>query len=86
MKIISILLLTLLIALIKADTCGGNCPSNTCPSCPCGTAANWIDIPSLCSRYGWGQSCCQCIVRNESGGNAHAMLFNTNDTWDVGAF
>jgi hypothetical protein len=42
------------------------------------------DIATWCSKHSWSQSCCKCIVSHESGGNAHAMLYNTNHTFDVG--
>ena len=33
----------------QSNTCGGNCPTNTCPSCPCGTAKGSIaDIQKFC--------------------------------------
>lgn len=41
-----------------SGTCGGNCPSGDCGSCPCGTSPNQQDIASWCSQYGWDQSCC----------------------------
>merc|ERR1712146_199284 len=68
------LLLIALVALARAEveevegTCGGNCPSNTCSSCDCGTSPNNVNINSYCSKYSdWSQSCCQCIVQHESG-------------------
>ena len=82
MKLILLTLAILAIAL--ADTCGGNCPSGRCPSCPCGTSPNRADISGWCAKYGWDQNCCRCIVSHESGGNANAMLFNTNGSYDVG--
>ncbi len=78
--------LVFLVAAIYADNCGGNCPGNRCPSCPCGTSPARVDIASVCRRYSWSQSCCQCIVSHESGGNAHAMNYNSNGTFDVGLF
>jgi len=69
------------------NTCGGNCPSNDCPSCVCGSSTDYVDIASLCAEYGsWSQSCCQCIVTHESSGNANAENYNTNGSYDVGAF
>ena len=82
MKII--VLICLIFALAFADTCGGNCPSGKCPSCPCGTSKLMADITGWCAKYNWNQACCKCIVSHESGGNAHAMLYNTNNTYDVG--
>ena len=78
------ILLLLIFAIAFADTCGGNCPSGRCPSCPCGTTKNMGDITGWCAKYGWNQNCCHCIVSHESGGNANAMLYNTNGTFDVG--
>merc|ERR1712146_222209 len=87
------LLLIALVALARAEveevegTCGGNCPSNTCSSCDCGTSPNNVNINSYCSKYSdWSQSCCQCIVQHESGGNANAQNHNTNGSDDVGLF
>ena len=71
---------------VLSNTCGGNCPSNDCPSCPCGTAASPQNINSWCSQYSWNQACCQCIVKHESGGNANAANYNTNGSFDVGLF
>lgn len=82
MKLVILILVVLSVAF--ADTCGGNCPSGKCPSCPCGTTANRADIAGWCSKYSWNQACCKCIVSHESGGNGNAMLFNTNNTFDVG--
>jgi len=66
-------------------TCGGNCPSNDCPSCPCGSTGAVQDIATQCARFsGWSQACCQCIVKHESGGNANAANYNTNGSFDVG--
>merc|ERR1712107_876132 len=66
------LLLIALVASARAEgeevegTCGGNCPSNTCSSCDCGTSPNNVNINSYCSKYSdWSQSCCQCIATRE---------------------
>jgi hypothetical protein len=70
-----------------ANTCGGNCPSDDCPSCPCGTSVSYVDIAQLCARYtGWSQTCCQCIVYHESKGMINAANYNTDSSFDVGAF
>lgn len=79
-----IIILSVIISFVLADTCGGNCPSGKCPSCPCGTTKNLGDISGWCAKHNWNQSCCQCIVSHESGGNANAMFYNTNQTFDVG--
>ena len=56
-----------------ANTCGGNCPSGSCTTCYCGSSESYVDIAANCAKFsGWSQACCQCIVRHESGGNAHA--------------
>jgi len=68
-------------------TCGGNCPSGDCTSsCPCGSTPNTSISPAeACASFnGWSQSCCQCIVNHESGGNQNAMNQNTDGTFDVG--
>ena len=72
------------IALVFADTCGGNCPQGKCPSCPCGTSKNMLDIASWCAKYSWSQACCKCVVSHESGGNGNAANYNTNGSFDVG--
>lgn len=81
MKVVIVLLL---IALVLADSCGGNCPSGKCTSCPCGTAKSVQDIATWCAKHSWNQNCCKCIVSHESGGNAHAVNHNTNGSDDVG--
>ncbi len=81
-----VLFLALGLALVLANTCGGNCPSGKCNDCKCGTAASHVDIAAACARHGWNQACCQCIVKHESGGNAHAQLHNTNGSDDVGVW
>ena len=71
--------------IILADNCGGNCPSGSCDTCHCGYSPSYVDIASACASFGgWSQSCCECIARAESGGNANAQLHNTNDSDDVG--
>lgn len=78
------LVLALGLSMVLANTCGGNCPSNKCTDCKCSGVAH-VDIASACAQYsGWSQSCCQCIVQHESGGNSHAQLHNTNGSDDVG--
>jgi hypothetical protein len=76
--------------LVTADTCGGNCPSDDCPSgnCPCGTSSNYVSPSSYCSQasVGWSQACCNCIANAESGGNANAVNYNDNGSFDVGLY
>ena len=80
-----VIVLLALVAGVLSNTCGGNCPSNDCPSCPCGTSPSPQNIAHWCSQYsGWNQACCQCIVSHESGGNANALNYNTNGSFDVG--
>jgi hypothetical protein len=75
------------IGLGMANTCGGNCPNNDCPSCPCGDTVTYIDIAQLCARYSeWNQKCCQCIVYHESNGDINNVNYNTDGTYDVGVF
>ena len=76
--------MALIVAMVLADSCGGNCPSGKCPSCPCGSSKAPQDISSWCAKSSWNQSCCKCIVSHESGGNGHALNYNTNKSWDVG--
>jgi len=73
---------------VSANTCGGNCPSNDCPGCPCGTSTAYVDIASSCAGYGgWIQSQCQCIVSHESSGNSHAANYNPGGgTYDIGVW
>jgi len=73
--------------IVHADTCGGNCPSNDCVSCNCGYSPNPVTIAQYCANYGgWSQACCQCIANAESGGNANAENYNSNDSTDIGLF
>ena len=68
-----------------ASTCGSNCPSKTCTSCPCGNKPLMLNIASECIKYsGWSQACCNCIASRESSGNANAMHQNPTGTLDVG--
>ena len=70
---------------ILANTCGGNCPSNTCDDCKCGTEKNMVAAAEWCAKWsGWNQAMCQCIVSHESGGNANACGKNTDSSYDVG--
>jgi len=80
----SIFLVLLLATLVFADSCGGNCPSGKCPTCNCGTTKSVQDINTWCAKYSWNQACCRCVVSHESGGNAHALNYNTNGSTDVG--
>mmetsp|Transcript_23363 Transcript_23363/g.27084 ORF Transcript_23363/g.27084 Transcript_23363/m.27084 type:complete len:136 (+) Transcript_23363:85-492(+) len=75
----------LLIVAVTAETCNGNCPGGRCPNCPCGRSPAHQDAASWCAKFGgWDQRCCQCIIQHESGGNANAMNFNDNGSFDVG--
>ena len=44
------------------------------------------DIQQACAQGSWDQTCCQCIVSHESGGNANAMNYNDNGSFDVGVW
>jgi hypothetical protein len=80
-----VFILLSLVLFALANTCGGNCPSNDCPGCPCGTTPSYQNIAYWCSQFsGWNQGCCQCIVSHESGGNANAANYNTDSSYDVG--
>lgn len=81
-----LLIVSAILASCLANTCGGNCPSGNCPGCVCGTSTNYVSIESWCSKYGWSQSCCKCVVNRESGGNGNALNYNTNGSYDVGLF
>jgi len=76
------------LALVSANTCGGNCPSNDCPGCPCGTGSAYVNIANACAQYGgWNQDQCRCIVSHESSGNAHAANYNPGgNTYDIGVW
>mmetsp|Transcript_26516 Transcript_26516/g.23493 ORF Transcript_26516/g.23493 Transcript_26516/m.23493 type:complete len:138 (-) Transcript_26516:135-548(-) len=81
----SVIIFALLATLTFANTCGGNCPSNDCPGCPCGESKDVVNIASACAKYtGWSSGCCECIAKHESGGNAHAANHNSNGSYDVG--
>ena len=80
----SLLFVALGLSYVVANNCGGNCPSGRCTTCHCGTSQNHVDIASWCAKHNWSQACCQCVVKHESGGNAHAELHNTNGSDDVG--
>lgn len=67
-----------------ANYCSGNCPSGLCPICLCGTASSPQSISYWCSKYTWNQACCQCIVSHESGGNANAINYESDGSYDVG--
>lgn len=79
-----IILALLLLSLVLADSCGGNCPSGNCKNCFCGAGKNVVDIIAWCAKYSWNQNCCKCIVSHESAGNAHATALNENGSSNVG--
>jgi hypothetical protein len=87
MRSLVVCVLAVLVCAAVADTCGGNCPSNDCPSCPCGTSTSYVSIDSWCGSFsGWNQACCRFIVQHESSGNAHAVNHNSNGSFDVGVW
>ena len=85
-----ILVLFLLFSIALSNTCGGNCPKNDCPSCPCGSTKNILtnaQIASQCSNYSWNQTCCQCISNYASLGNSNAVRYiSSTSTYNVGLF
>jgi hypothetical protein len=40
---------------MTTSNCGGNCPGNDCPSCPCGTSKHSLNIEEWCAKYSWNQ-------------------------------
>jgi len=64
--------------------CGGNCPNGGCPQCLCGTTPNVVDTAYWCAQYNWDQTCCKCIADAESKGNANAINYNVDKSYDVG--
>jgi len=68
------------------NTCGGNCPSNSCSTCYCGTTTDQVSASTYCAKHNWNQAHCECIISHESGGNAHAQLHDSNGSDDVGLF
>jgi hypothetical protein len=81
-----LLSLFLFFTLASSLTCGGNCPSNTCPSCICGTRGSTPNATYWCSKYNWSMSCCLCIIDKESAGNKNAMNYNVDSSFDAGLF
>ncbi len=71
---------------VIGDMCGGNCATNDCPSCPCGTTMRYANITNVCAQYGgWSFECCACMVSLESGGDLNAANYNhSSRTYDVG--
>ncbi len=43
-----LLFITLSVYQIQSLTCGGNCPSNNCTECICGTVSKYIDLDTFC--------------------------------------
>jgi hypothetical protein len=86
MKLIFLLFLSFSLS-SALSYCGGNCPNLNCPDCPCGSSPSYADISAWCSLRTWNQTCCQCIVSKESGGNFNAVNFNAYDnSYDAGLF
>jgi len=89
MRSITLLTSALVMCTLKltlGNTCGGNCPTDSCTSCPCGTTPSFTNIGQACAQYAqWSQSCCLCIVGYASNGNLNAAYYNVgNRTYDVG--
>lgn len=54
---IGIKCLLILIIQIHADTCGSNCPNNTCNSCICGKTKETVTNTTLfCKPFAWNQN------------------------------
>ena len=77
--------MTLSVSILCASNCGGNCPNNLCPSCPCGITKKIVNLGSFCNKYNWNQVCCHCIVQKETGANANFAVYN-NGAYSVGIF
>ena len=62
------LILLLFSPILTIDTtCGGNCPTGMCSSCPCGNKTNPIDVDKFCRSYSkWDFDCCKCIVEQQN--------------------
>ncbi len=59
---------------LQETTCGGNCLSNECRSCPCGLIPKYVDIANYCSKSSlWDVNCCKCMVSSFSKGNTNFM-------------
>ena len=44
----------LFLAVVYANSCGGNCPSGKCTSCICGTAPAHANVAAECKKFnGW---------------------------------
>ncbi len=69
---VKFILLFIFVLQINSLTCGGNCPDDSCDSCPCGTTPNVVDLNLFCSLFGSETSvrnCCKCIINKKSQGN-----------------
>lgn len=58
--------------------CGGNCMSDSCDVCICGEKQTPANLSSVCGQSYWSDSCCQCVVRLVSRGNANAVVMSDN--------
>ena len=75
MNPIKIILLFFAILQINADTCYGNCPSNTCEYCYCGVFPSKYDTSLYCAKSSWDQNCCKCIIGLSSQGNQNFLFY-----------
>jgi len=85
----TVVLVALAVTIVRADNCGGNCPSDDCPAgdCVCGDSTNYVDPSTYCQTYtGWSEQCCECIANAESGGNTNAVNYNDDGSTDAGLF
>jgi hypothetical protein len=72
---LKILFATLLIlTLVSAQSCGGNCINNWCSTCDCGETPSYPDLDSLCRKYSWNKECCKCIILRVSKGNTNTII------------
>ena len=84
---IKALFLACLLVFGFSSSCGSNCVGGNCPTCPCGSEKQILDLSVWCAAYSWDQSCCKCIFSHETGGNANYMSYNSGPApWAVGLF
>ncbi len=79
LNMLGIIFLFCLFATTSANTCGGNCPDNSCKKCVCPTTPDIVNITELCAGYDWDQSCCKCMATYLSNGNARQQKTDTQE-------
>jgi len=82
----AILCLLISFIIVEAGDCGGNCLNGSCLSCLCGKVKNMVNVQEICKRYSWNQDCCVCIANALSGGNANAIKYYEDGSYEVGVF